>query len=113
MSGVGSTSCGTNSSHTNCDVTSEEGSNAELLRTGLDEATLTLLNGKLRVKCDFVFFEFDCVYDLTGAEFEVGGGHFIANETPFTDESGGICPNEMKFDALLGSLGRNSFFVLG
>jgi hypothetical protein len=103
------TNCGTNSAHTNCEVTVEEQSLFDLLKIGLDEGSLEALNGKTRVKCDFVFFELDCVYNATGLLFEVKGGHLTANQTPVTAESGGLCPDESKVDGLAGVLNRLAF----
>jgi hypothetical protein len=62
------------------------------------------LSGQKRMKCDFVFFEIDCVYNLTGLSLGIENSHITANETPITSESGGICPDESKIDALLGPL---------
>ncbi|HEY5708380.1 MAG TPA: hypothetical protein VIS51_03200 [Solirubrobacterales bacterium] len=104
------TGCGTGSAHSNCTVTVQEQPLSNLLKTGLDEGVLTATNGRTRLQCSNLGI--DCVYDLEGIEFAVGGGHLTANETP-TNELGGkfFCPDEGLLDALLETLG--DAYVLG
>ncbi|HEY5709745.1 MAG TPA: hypothetical protein VIS51_10145, partial [Solirubrobacterales bacterium] len=94
------TGCGTGSAHSNCTVTVQEQPLSNLLKTGLDEGVLTATSGRTRLQCSNLGI--DCVYDLEGIEFAVGGGHLTANETP-TNELGGkfFCPDEGLLDALL------------
>ncbi|HEY5708382.1 MAG TPA: hypothetical protein VIS51_03210 [Solirubrobacterales bacterium] len=102
--------CGTGSAHSNCTVTAQEQPLSNLLKTGLDEGVLTATNGRTQLQCPNLGL--DCVYDLEGIEFAVGGGHLTANETP-TNELGGkfFCPDEGFLDALLETLG--DAYVLG
>ncbi|HEY7949715.1 MAG TPA: hypothetical protein VID51_02655 [Solirubrobacterales bacterium] len=102
--------CGTGSAHNNCTVTVQEQPLSNLLKTGLDEGVLTATNGRTRLQCSNIGL--DCVYDLEGIEFAVGGGHLTANETA-TNELGGkfFCPDEGLLDALLETLGNA--YVLG
>ncbi len=94
--------CGTGTAHNNCTVTVQELPLSDLLKTGFDEGTLTARNGRMRLQCPGGV---DCVYDLTGIQFAVGGGHLTANETPLTELGGKFfCPNEGKLDALLETL---------
>jgi hypothetical protein len=105
------TGCGTGSTHNNCVVTVPEQPLVNLLKTGLDEGVVTATNGRTRLQCSNLGI--DCVFDLEGIEFSVGGGHLTANET-IINELGGkfFCPDEGKLDALLGALHTPSSTVL-
>jgi hypothetical protein len=105
------TGCGTGSGHNNCTVSVESGQQPlfDLLKTGLDQGVLTALSGQLRILC--ANLGFDCLVDLTGAEFEADGGHLTANSTLVTLLGGFICDDEAYLDALLETLG--DVYVLG
>lgn len=96
------TGCGTGSTHNNCTVSIPEGQQPVfgLLKTGLDVGTLTATSGQTRLVCTNLGL--NCLYDVEGMEFVVGGGHLTANET-VTNELGGkfLCPYEGLLDALL------------
>ena len=87
-----------------CVVTVLQQPLANLLKTGLDQGTLTGTNGSVLVDCEDVFFGTDlhCVYDATGLSFAVGAQHLTAEESQI-DETGGLslCPDESFVDALL------------
>jgi hypothetical protein len=103
--------CGTNSTHNNCVVTTEELPLFHLLKIGVDEGSLLALNGKKRVECTIGgFIKINCVYAGNNLLYKVRGpqasgtihGDFHAKETPLElVEGGGLCPTESFFDALL------------
>ncbi|HEX6752254.1 MAG TPA: hypothetical protein VF093_01515 [Solirubrobacterales bacterium] len=97
------TGCGTGSAHNNCTLTTQEQPLANLLKTGLDEGTLTLTSGRLRLQCSNLGL--DCVYDAEGMELWGGGTHWTMEETP-TNELGGkfFCPDEGLVDSLMETL---------
>jgi hypothetical protein len=99
------TGCGTNSSHTNCEVEVTELPLADLLKTGLDQGKLIGLSGKTFLSCvDINVFgtDIECEYDATGLTFTVGAQHLTAFETPVTEiGSDFLCPNEPTLDGLL------------
>jgi len=105
------TGCGTSSTHNNCLVTVEEQPLGTLLKTGLDEGSLTLSSGRVRLQCSNLGI--DCKYDNQTTLFEVGATHLTAFETP-TIELGGkfFCPDEGKLDGLLETLAATPAFVL-
>jgi len=72
-----------------------------LLKTALDAGTLTATSGQTRLVC--ANLGLNCIYDLAGMEFAVGGGHFTANETLVTDLGSFIC-DDGYLDALLETL---------
>ena len=79
---------------------------ANLLKTGLDQGTLTATNGSVLVECEDVLFgtDFHCVYDLTGLEVSVGAQHLDADNTQINedaDEPLSLCPEESFVDMLL------------
>ena len=96
-------SCETDSNDP-CTVTVSELPLSDLLKTGLDQGTITGLNGKTFVFCEGAIFggDLECEYDAAGLEFSVGAQHVTANETP-VDEIGSdfFCPNEPTLDGLL------------
>jgi hypothetical protein len=97
--------CGTGSGHNNCMVSVSEGQQPllDLLKTGLDAGVLTALSGQTRLVCSNIGL--DCLYDIAGMEFEVGGGHLTANETGLTELGGKFfCPDEGLLDGLLEAL---------
>ncbi len=97
------TGCGTNSAHNNCTVTVEEQPLADLLKTGLDEGSLTATSGRTRLQCSSLGI--DCKYDLEGALFSIGAQHLTANEATITELGGKLlCPDEGFLDGLLESL---------
>ncbi|HEX6753775.1 MAG TPA: hypothetical protein VF093_09355 [Solirubrobacterales bacterium] len=104
------TGCGTGSGHNNCTVTVPEQPLADLLKTGLEEGVLIFTNGRLRTVCSNLGV--DCLYDGEGMEFNVGGGHLTATETP-TNELGGkfFCLDQGVVDALYETL--TDAYVLG
>jgi hypothetical protein len=106
------TGCGTSNTHNNCTVTIPAGQQPllNLLKVGLDIGVLTGTSGQLRVVCGNIGL--DCLYDLAGTEFEVGGGELVANETIATELGGKFfCPDEAVKDAWLETLG--DAYVLG
>jgi len=104
--------CGSGSTHNNCTVTIPAGQQPlfDLLKVGLEEGVLAAVNGQLRTVCSNIGI--DCLYDVEGMEFEVGGGHLTANET-VVNELGGkfFCPQEGVVDGLFETLG--DVYVLG
>ena len=77
---------------------------SNLLKTGLDQGTLTATNGSVLVECEDVIFSTDlhCIYDLTGLTFSVGAQHLTASNTQInrSDELS-LCPDESFVDMLL------------
>ena len=103
------TGCGTGSSHNNCTVSIEELPSFDLLKTGLDEGTLTATNGQVRLVCSSLGL--DCLYDTEGLEFSAGAQHITAEEVELTELGGKfLCPNESSLDSLLEPL--ESAYVL-
>ncbi len=105
------TGCGTSSAHTNCTVTVEEQPLGTLLKTGLDEGSLTLTSGRERLVCSNLGI--DCKYNNQTTLFEVGAQHLTAFETP-TVELGGkfFCFGEGKLDGLLETLVATPAYIL-
>ncbi len=107
------TGCGTKSAHNNCTVSVLEMPLANLLKTGLDEGTLTGTSGLTLVECeniDIFGIDIHCVYEIAGLQFSAGGQHLTANETAINIVEGEfICPEESFLDALLETENR---FVL-
>lgn len=102
--------CGTGSTHTNCTVSTPVQPSFGLLKSGLDEGTLTAGNGQIRVQCPNIGL--NCLYDLASMEFAVGGGHLTADETRVEELDGlFLCPDVALVDALLKALG--DVYVLG
>jgi hypothetical protein len=106
------TSCGTNSTHTNCKVTVEEQPLFNLLKIGLDEGSLTATNGITHLVCTEVGIfkvKVDCLYDSTGLLFKVGGQHLTAEKTPIKFIEGSFsCPENSQLDGLLETSGESS-----
>jgi len=106
------TGCGTGSAHSNCTVTipSNQQPLYSLLKTGLDEGTLTAVSGQTRLLCSNLGL--DCIFDVAGMSFQAGGGHVTSTLGP-TTELGGIfkCPGSGLLDALLETL--TNTYVLG
>ena len=110
--------CGTNSTHSNCEVKTEELPLFHLLKIGEDEGSVLGLNGKVRVKCTiFGFIKINCVYELNGLLFTAKGpqaskttyGDVDAKETPAElVEGGGACPEISLLDGLLLPLAGSS-----
>jgi hypothetical protein len=106
------TGCGTGSAHSNCTVSIPAGQQPlfNLLKMGLDEGTMYAEKGQLQFKCSNIGL--DCLYDLVGMEFDVGGGHLTTGETTITELGDKVlCPDEALLDALMETLG--SMYVLG
>jgi len=106
------TGCGTGSAHNNCTVSvpEEQQPVSSLLKTGLDEGVLTALSGQVRLVCSNLGL--NCLYDVEGMEFAVGGGHLTAEETEVTELGGKfLCPDEGVLDGLLETLEET--YVLG
>jgi hypothetical protein len=104
------TGCGTGSAHDNCTVTVEEEPLAELLKTGLDEGSLTLVSGRVRLQCSNLGF--DCKYDQGGALFSAGAQHLTANNVEVKELGGKFfCPDWLEVDGLLEPLEET--YVLG
>jgi hypothetical protein len=104
--------CGTGSAHNNCAITVPAGQQPllNLLKTGLDEGTLTAVSGQVRLTCSNLGF--DCLYDNEGMEFSVGNGHLTATETGTTELGGKFfCPTEGLLDGLFEAL--TDVFTLG
>lgn len=102
--------CGTGSAHNNCSLTTESLPLATLLKTGLDEGSLELLSGNMRLVCSNLGI--NCVYDLEGTLASVGAQHVTFSEAPVVELGGKFfCPNEGFVDALLETL--TSSYVLG
>jgi len=94
--------CGTSSEHNNCTVTIPTGQQPvyALLKTGLDAGTLTGISGQTKLVCKNIGL--DCLYDIGGMSFSVGGGHLTASEAPTTELGGKFfCPEQGLLDALL------------
>ena len=103
VEGLMFTGCGTGAAHDNCTVTVQEVPLLDLLKTGLDEGILTATSGRTRLQCPGLGL--DCVYDLEGMEFSVGGGHLTATEIPLSELGGSFfCPDEGFLDGLLEAL---------
>jgi len=85
------TGCGTGPDHDNCTVAVDELPLLTLLKTGLDEGVLTAVDGSFTVVCKKLGV--NCLYDLEGAEFSMGGQQIVAAEAP-VKPLGGIflCP---------------------
>jgi len=78
-----------------------------LLKTGLDEGSLTAINGQLRVICEDIggFVDIDCKYNLIGVLLAFAGQHVTANGTPLTEVGDKfLCPNTTTADHLLKTL---------
>jgi subtilisin family serine protease len=106
------TGCGTGSAHNNCTVSipEEQQPAFDLLKTGLDEGVLATTGGQVRFVCSNLGL--DCLYDVEGTEFAVGGGHLTAEETEVTELGGKfLCPDEGLLDGLLETL--TNAYVLG
>jgi hypothetical protein len=104
------TNCGRNSAHSNCTLTVEEQRLLTLLKNGLDHGKLTAENGLLRVQCSG-FPSFNCVYDTTGIEFEVGNNELVAEETPVEVLEGTFfCPESSTLDGVLTTL-ENTYIL--
>jgi len=98
-----STGCGTTSAHSNCTLTIEQLPDATLLKLGLDEGSLELLNGTFRLQgCGIGL---NCQYDLAGTLASAGAQHVTLNEAPTTELGGKFfCPDEGTLDGLLETL---------
>jgi len=97
--------CGTGSTHNNCTVSTPAGQDPlfDLLKLGFDEGVLTATSGQTRLQCSNLGL--DCLYDVAGMEFEVGGNELKAENTPTTELGGKfLCPNEGLLDAELKTL---------
>jgi hypothetical protein len=106
------TGCGTGSAHNNCTVSIPTGQQPlfDLLKIGLDQGILTALSGQTRLECPNLGL--NCLYDVAGMEFEVGGNELKAENTPTTELGGKFfCPDEGLLDAELTTL--TNAFVLG
>lgn len=98
--------CGTNAAHTNCEIEMTELPLANFLKTGLDQGTLTLANGRKFLFCENVVLGIDleCEYDDTGITLAAGAQHLTATETPMTEiGSDFLCPDEPTLDALMAT----------
>jgi hypothetical protein len=85
-------------------VTVEEQPTFDLLKDGLDHGVLTAQNGLTRVQCSG-FPSFNCVYNTTGIEFEVGNNELVAEETPVELVEGTFfCPESSTVDGVLTTL---------
>lgn len=99
------TGCGSSTSHNNCTVTTEEQPLFSLLKTGLDEGSLTALSGSFRIQCSNLGI--DCKDHTAGSLFASSGGHLTANKTPIIAElkvGAGFCPVKGELDGLLETL---------
>jgi len=106
--------CGSDASHDNCEFTVEELPLSNLLKTGLDEGSLTATNGQLRIICEDVggFIDLDCKYNTTGILFAAGAQHVTADKTKVTEVGDKFtCPNTSTLDWLLKAL--EPTYVLG
>jgi len=106
--------CGTNSTHDNCEITVEELPLFNLLKTGLDEGSLTATNGQIYVICEQVlgWMTIECTFDSTGLLLAVAAGHATANQTPITEVGNSpLCPSQRRIDGLLKGL--SAAYVLG
>jgi hypothetical protein len=106
------TGCGTGSAHSNCAVTipSNQQPLYSLLKTGLDEGTLTAVSGQTRLVCSNLGL--DCIFDVDGMSFQAGGGHVTSTLGPTTELGGVIkCPGSGLVDALLEKL--TNTYILG
>jgi len=106
--------CGSDANHDNCEFIAEELPLSNLLKTGLDEGTLTATNGQLHLICEDVggFIDLDCKYNTTGVLYTVGAQHVTADKTKVTEVGDKfICPNTSTLDVLLKTL--DPTFVLG
>ena len=110
------TGCGTNATHTNCIVKVLAQPLLHLLKTGLDEGSLTALNGETLVDCKEVTIfkvHIHCFYLTAGILFKVGGQHLTAEKTPVEFKEGeGICPEKPTLDGLLKNLATTPASVL-
>ncbi len=104
------TGCGTGEAHSNCTVTVEIQPLGTVLKTGLDEGSITLNAGQELLKCPNIGLE--CTYDNEATLFAVGGGHLIAEKTPTVElGSNFFCPDAGKLDGDLVPL--TPTYVLG
>jgi hypothetical protein len=97
-------SCGTTSSHTNCDVEVNELPLAHLSKTGLNTGYLLGLSGKVFVGCEDVWLgeDIECEYNVTGVTVTIGAQHATAFETGISEiGSDFLCPNNPTLDGLL------------
>ncbi len=99
--------CGNKASHSNCTVEVTELPLTLLLKTGLDQGTLTGDNGLALLDCqniDIFGIDIECTYDGTGLELAVGAQHLTADDTPVTEVgSDFLCPDDPTLDMLLAS----------
>ena len=113
------TSCGTNSTHTNCEIKQLElPVLVDVLKTAANLGTATGLNGETLVKCNIPFIgTIDCIYEGAGLGFDVksaggtdGHGMLNAEATPVNKTAGsGFCSEESTItQGLLEPLGRSS-----
>jgi len=97
-------SCGTNSAHSNCVLTTEEKPLGYLLKIGKGEGRLVGESGLLRLQCSNLGI--NCLYSAAGMEAIVtdpGSGEI--NESPIEGIGGKFfCPQEARIDAIGGAL---------
>lgn len=100
------TGCGFNAAHNSCTLTSEELPLGNLLKTGLDEGSLELQSGQIRLSCFPNYGSLgnliECQYDLEGQLFSAGGQHLTHGESPLSGS--GNCLGEEILDGLLETL---------
>jgi hypothetical protein len=110
------TGCGTNSTHTNCTITTEEQSLFLLLNENtevgegeelkvVEHATAEAMGGITHVVCTEVGIfkvKIDCKYAANGIKFLIHEGHLTAKETPVKIIEGSFfCPEKSTVDGLL------------
>ena len=97
--------CGTKSTHSNCDVEAAELPLFNLLKTGLDQGTLTGESGLVLLDCqniDIFGTDYHCSYNATGLTLSAGAQHLTADDTAVTEEADDtFCPNNPALDMLL------------
>ena len=109
--------CGTNSTHTNCEVEETEEGRFNVNATGAHTGTATGENGKAHVHCTKVlgFITIDCTYVAAGLTAELSGlepSHVTLTKQPVNLlEGSGLCPEESKVDALLTPLAETPAYV--
>jgi hypothetical protein len=110
------TSCGTNTNHSNCEITTKEQPLFLLLNENTEEgegeelkiiehATAEAMGGIIHVVCTEVGIfkvEVDCEYSANGLKFLIHNQHLTAGKTPAKLVEGSLfCPEESQLDGLL------------
>lgn len=97
--------CGSNATHNNCTITTEEKPFGYLLRTGEKQGVLVAEGGQLRLKCTILgFIKIDCSYKAENLEVTIEDpGIGEATDLPISG-GGNLCPEETYLDGEMVAL---------